>query len=352
MNLYRSNTYMKDLDDVIHAFGWLKNFEGKSVFVTGATGLICSGIVDLLLRYSELHNNSVFVYGAGRKREKWETRFSRYAESSILKFVPYNAGQQNQLDFHADYIIHGAGNAYPKLIQKHPIDTMTANFSGMLELLEYTCGHPAAKTVFISSSEVYGKKSSGEPFREEEHGYIDILNPRASYGVGKMAAETLCASYASERNIQVSIVRPGHIYGPTAGREDNRVSSMFAYDVLEGKDIVLKSDGSQIRSYCYVLDCATAVLKVLLEGKSGDAYNISNPQSILSIREIAELFAGWGKSRLRFEIPEGAEKAAFNPMQNSSLNSEKLQSLGWKGLFDARRGTETTVKVLQEAFLS
>lgn len=340
---------MEEIDQMIQVSGWLSHFEGKSIFITGSMGLICSEIVDLLLRYSELHNNSIIIYSAARNKNEWEQRFSKYAHTEMLKYVPYDATKKNQLIFEADYVIHGAGIAFPHLILQHPIDTMTISFCGMLELLEYACKHQVINTVFISSSQVYGEKSSLEPFDEDEHGYIDILNPRSSYAVGKMAAETLCKSYVHERKTPVSIVRPGHVYGPTTRRDDNRISSVCAFNVLDREDIILKSDGSQIRSYCYVLDCATAILKVLLEGKSGEAYNISNPQSVLSIRELAELFAIHGQSQVRFEEAERIEKAAFNPMKNSSLNSSRLQRLGWQGMYDAQRGTAITLRILREA---
>lgn len=348
MNLYNSRTYLDDINYVIGQNDWLRRFKGKSFLVTGASGLICSGLIDLLLFYNEAAGSDITIYAAGRDGEKIRSRFSRFFPTPGLKYIAYNAGAANTFDFDADYIIHGASNAFPAAVQAHPVDTMKDNFCGMLELLEYAEEHRVSNTVFISSSEIYGCKGESEPFTEEEYGYIDILNPRSSYPMGKRAAETLCASYAFERNVPVSIVRPGHIYGPTASRRDNRVSSVFAYDAAAGKDLVLKSDGSQIRSYCYVLDCATAILKVILEGRTVTAYNISNPQSIISIREMAALFAQYGKVSLRFELPSKLESAAFNPMPNSSLNSDRLQALGWKGLFDAERGIEHTVRILRE----
>ena len=110
----------------------------------------------------------------------------------------------------------------------------------------------------------------------------------------------------------------------------------------------MKSDGAQIRSYCYMLDCASAILYVLLKGKKGEAYNIANPNSIMSIRELIEYLAKVGNDRLKFELPSQDEKKAFNPMNNSSLNSEKLCGLGWNGLFDAKFGLEHTVKIIKE----
>lgn len=127
------------------------------------------------------------------------------------------------------------------------------------------------------------------------------------------------------------------------------MASAFAYDASAGKPLVLKSDGSQLRSYCYILDCATAILAVLLRGNRAAAYNISNPNSIISIRTLAELYARYGNVDLVFDLPTEKEQKAFNPMANSSLDSTFLESLGWTPLFDAATGTEHTIKILQEA---
>ena len=186
------------------------------------------------------------------------------------------------------------------------------------------------------------------PFKEGEYGFIELLNARNSYSVGKRAAETLCASYAAEYRVESVIVRPGHIYGPTASRSDNRVSSAWAYDVAQGKDIVMKSDGAQIRSYCYCLDCASAILKVLLKGEHCRAYNISNPDSVISIRQMAELLAKYAGVQLKMELPTEEEKKGFNPMSNSSLDSTALLALGWHGLFDAAQGFRHTLEILKE----
>ena len=144
------------------------------------------------------------------------------------------------------------------------------------------------------------------------------------------------------------IVRPGHIYGPTANESDNRVSSMWPFAVAKGEDIIMKSEGLQIRSYCYCLDCASAIITVLLRGRSATAYNISNPDSIISIRELAEQLAESADVNLRIELPTKEERKSFNPMSNSSLDSTELIKIGWKGLFDAKKGLSHTVSILKE----
>lgn len=349
MGLYESKTYLFDLDYMMDRMSWLNHFDGKSIFITGSTGLIGSAVADILLRYSELHNGNIKIYLAGRNKERVENRFSKYISGKYCIYREYDATRKNELPDSLDYIVHAASNAYPYLIQKNPVETMQDNFCGLMELLQYCADHTVQNVVYVSSSEIYGRKDSNNPYQENEYGYIDVLNPRSSYPISKRAAETLCASYIAEKDIAVSIVRPGHIYGPTATRKDNRVSTAFAYDAADGKDIIMKSDGRQIRSYCYMLDCASAILYVLLKGEKGEAYNISNPNSIMSIHELAEYLAKVGNVRLKFELPSQDEKKAFNPMNNSSLNSERLCGLGWKGLFDAELGLKHTVKIIKEA---
>ncbi len=148
--------------------------------------------------------------------------------------------------------------------------------------------------------------------------------------------------------METVIVRPGHIYGPTASEKDIRVSSAWAYAAANGQDIVMKSDGAQIRSYCYCLDCASAILKVLIDGENLKAYNISNSDSVISIREMAELLAKASGVKLKMELPTETEKKRFNPMNNSSLDSTELYRLGWRGLFDAERGFSHTIKIIKD----
>ena len=348
--IYNSTTWHEDLERVLSALPELKTLENKSVMITGAAGLICSSIVDLFIKYNENHENTIHILAAGRWLKEMTDRFGDYCDRDYFTFVKYDASKENDLeDTNVDYIIHGASNAYPGLIIKEPVETMLSNFTGLVQLLNYAKKNDTKRVLYISSSEIYGQKEDQDPFREGEYGYIDLLNPRNSYSVGKRAAETLCASFSAEYGTETVIVRPGHIYGPTASPHDNRVSSAFAYSAARGEDLVMKSLGSQIRSYCYCLDCASAILNVLLKGNNCTAYNISNPESIITIREMAELLAESGNVHLSIEAADDEEKKSFNPMTNSSLDSHNLTALGWKGIFKAEEGLSHTVKVLRES---
>lgn len=346
--LYKCKEWIDDIDRVLASIPEICKIEDSSVLITGATGLICSAIVDIFFRYNDNHEKKIKIFAAGRNNKRMTERFGTMTEREDFVYVPFDALQyDNPLPDKIDFIIHGAGNANPSLYVKNPVETMLGNIMGCKRLLDYARDNQTKRFLYISSSEVYGKKESNDPYKEYDYGFVDILNPRNSYAMGKRASETLCISYAAEYGVDVVIARPGHIYGPTASENDMRVSSVWAYMAARGEDIVMKSDGTQVRSYCYCLDCASAVLKILLCGENSHAYNISNPDSIISIKEMAEILAKYADVMLRMEIPNETEYKSFNPMSNSSLDSSKLRTLGWKGCFSAENGFEHTINLLK-----
>jgi nucleoside-diphosphate-sugar epimerase len=345
--LYTNKLWINDIDNVINNFPEFKLLNNKSILITGATGLICSAIIELLIRYNEKYHTNIKVFAACRNYDKYKLRFKSLLNRNDLNFIEYDATKTNNINSNVDYIIHGASNASPKAISNEPVETILSNILGLKNLLDYSKQNNVKRLLYISSSEIYGKNNTEKPLLENNYGFIDVLNVRNSYSVGKKAAETLCASYNKEYNTDSVIVRPGHIYGPTATKNDNRISSEWVYLVANNENIVMKSEGKQIRSYCHCLDCATAILKVLLEGKSGEAYNISNEKSIIDIKTMANILVNYSKVELKLDLPTNTELNAFNPMLNSSLNNSKLKDLGWNGFFDAKNGFEHTVEIIK-----
>ena len=346
MEILNSMTYLSDLKTALSQLD-IEVLRNKKILITGASGLICSAIVDFLLYCNQQAGTNITIYAAGRSIRRLTQRFPD-KEKYGLSYVEYDATREVDFSFPVDYIIHGASNAGPDKYMDEPVDTILANTLGVHNLLNHSRKSQVEKFVYISSSEVYGKLSHGDPVKEDECGSIDILSPRSAYPLGKQAAEALCIGYANQYGINVSIVRPGHIYGPTAQDSDKRIASAFLRQAACGENITMKSLGTQIRSYCYCIDCASAILTVLTKGKNKEAYNISNKNSVITIRQMSTIIAECAGVQLVMDNPSEGEKAAFNPMDNSSLSSAKLEALGWRGQFDAYKGFSHAIAVLRE----
>lgn len=347
MTVLDSKLYISDVIKAAEHLDWIELPRNKTFLVTGATGLICSSVVDVLEELNISKKLNWTIIAGVRNSQKARERFSKYEHNSGILYFEYDISKTCSFPDGIDYIIHGAGNAYPAAISNYPVETLTESIGGLKQILLYAVQNNV-RVLYVSSSEIYGLLKNAAPIKENEYGYVDILNPRSSYAMGKRAAETLCSSFISEFDAECVVVRPGHIYGPTASRQDNRVSSVFMYAAARGQDVILKSRGEQLRSYCYCLDCASAILAALFLGKNGEAYNISNRNSLCSIKEMAEQFAKIGSVSLRFDFPSEMEKQAFNPMLNSSLDSEKIESLGWSPVLSKEEGFEHSIIVAKE----
>ncbi|SBS74341.1 NAD(P)-dependent oxidoreductase [uncultured Microbacterium sp.] len=346
-----ADSYAEDLRAAFASIPDARALFNTRVLVTGATGMICSSVVDLLLFMNRELSANITVYLAGRSEQDAADRFQSFSPApGELVFVPYDATSSEQvaLATDIDYVIHGASNANPAMYLKLPVETMLANIVGLSAMFDLARASSVRRLLYISSSEVYGQKEGMNPYAENDFGYLDILNQRAGYPSSKRAGESLCVAYGMEYGIDSVIVRPGHIYGPSIRSSDNRVSAEVTRRAVAGDDVILRSRGDQLRSYCYSLDCASAILTVLLRGERDNAYNISNPHSICTVRELAEAVARAASVNVRFDIPESAESGTHNLMVNSSLASEKLEALGWTPVFDLERGVDRMMAVLKD----
>lgn len=319
------NTYNDDIQQVFkEPLPWEK-LSGTNILITGATGLIGSTLVEVLM--SNPHRDYC-VYASGRNEERARKRFGNYLSLDSFFFLEYDVMSPLQSDIQFDYIIHAASNASPNAFSKNPVEIIKANIIGVSNLIEYGIEHGMKRFLYVSSGEIYGE-GDGRVISEDYSGYVDCLNPRSCYPSSKRASETLCSSYVSEYGVDIVIARPCHIFGPHFTENDNRVYAQFIRNILSGEDIVMKSSGEQMRSWCYVLDCVSALLYVLLKGVSGEAYNIADSKSVITIRQLAEMLANIGKRRVVIEMPSETEKRSFNPVTKSVFSVKKLEALGW-----------------------
>lgn len=336
------NTYGQDILNIFHEDLPWEKLSGCNILVTGATGLIGGCLVEALMMNP---HRDYHVYASGRNEDRAKKRFKVFVDDETFHFFKYDVLKPLEGNVRFDYIIHAASNGSPNFFAQKPVEVMLSNIYGVANLMDYGLSHGMKRMVYVSSGEVYGE-GDGRVFTEEYSGYVDCTKPRSCYPSSKRAAETLCASYIDEYGADVVIARPCHTYGPYFTEQDNRVYAQFIRNVLRGEDIVMKSTGEQFRSWCYIVDCVSALLYILLRGEKGEAYNIANPESNISIRELADIVAKAGERRVVVEMPDYEEKKGFNVVSKSVFSIQKLSNLGWKPLTSIQRGLDNTITEL------
>lgn len=319
--------------------------QGKRILVTGAGGLIGSTLVDCLMRWNGC-GGEIEVYALGRDDHALEHRFKEYASAPLFHMLEGDVGSMALPDIEVDYIVHAASPAHPLAFSQTPVDVMKANILGMLNMLELAkrCG---ARLLFISSGEIYGiSEEPDSAFREQDYGYIEITDPRSCYPESKRAAETLCASYHAQYGVDTVVARLCYVYGPAITEKNSRADAQFLRNVLRHEDIVMKSPGSQVRSYCYVKDAVMGLLYILARGASGEAYNVADRKSVATVREYAEALAAAGGVKIRHEFPSEEEARGYSRVSRAVLDASKLEGLGWTPRYDLAAGLRDVLSSL------
>ena len=336
------SAYYKDLLGLQYLDIPWEKLSGSKILVTGATGLIGSCLVEALLMNPK---KDYQVYASGRDLTSLSKRFSRFKNDPSLHFFIYDVLNPLDSTICFEYIIHAASYASPAAFTNNPVEVMKSNLFGVCNLMDYAINNGTKRFLFLSSGEIYGE-GDGRDFSESYSGYVDITSPRSCYPSSKRAAETLCVSYVSEYGLDAVIARPCHTYGPYFAKSDSRVYAQFIRNILNDEDIFMKSTGAQYRSWCYVVDCVSALLFILLKGDCGEAYNIANPESVISIKELASIVARIGNKKVMVLTPTTSEKAGFNPVTKSVFSTEKIKTLGWEPKTTLQSGIEHSIKEL------
>lgn len=328
---------LKDID-----FSFLHN---KVVLITGATGMIGSALVDMLLLANGQYDLQLQIYAVGRSSEKAKKRFScSWHKTEAFHFLQHDVIEPFLCPPDVDVIVHAASNAYPAVFKNFPVETMLANFYGTHNLLNLARKN-GADFVFISSGEVYGeidKLVKGE----SDYGYVDSMEYRSCYPNSKRASETLCASYVKEYSVRALVARPSHVYGPTMTESDNRVVSDFIRRGKQGRPVILKSTGSTVRSYTYVLDVCSGIIEILKKGIAGEAYNIADESKILSIREMGEIISEITGCDFICKL-EAEDDTGATSISRQVMSGNKLRNLGWQCKYDFYKGLSETLNCLK-----
>lgn len=323
--------------------------QDRSIMISGATGMIGSFLVDLIMYQNRQMGLHCTVYALGRSAEKAKTRFAAHWDDPLFRFVPCDINRSVDVDAETvDFILHAASNTHPVAYATDPIGTVTTNIIGTHNLLEFAAAHNTKRFVFASTVEVYGEnRGDTEYFTEDYCGYIDCNTLRAGYPESKRAGEALCQAYIKQKGLDIVIPRLSRVYGPTMLMSDTKALSQFIKNSLAGEDIVLKSAGTQFFSYSYVADAVTGILWCLQRGQCGEAYNIADPASDITLRDLAQLIADQAGTKVVFQIPDAVESAGFSKATKAVLDSSKLKALGWKPLWDISAGIRCTMEILK-----
>ncbi len=336
--------YLRDVDRAIQALPDVQKLRSARILITGATGLVGAFLTDCLLALSDQNALDLRLYALCRNAARAKERFGERVNAIAADVSEATALPE------CDYIIHAASNAHPKAFSADPVGTMLANILGVRNLLEHLRAQGHGRLLFVSTGEIYGDNPAiRDGFSETDFGKIDSMNPRACYPESKRAAETLCASYLSQYRVDSVVARLCYVYGPTITNENSRADAQFLRNALSKTDIIMKSAGAQVRSYCYVADAARALITILLSGESGSAYNVANRAAVRSIREYAEALAKVAGVQVKFETPEDAEKRGYSTVSRAVQKPDRLEALGWKPLFSFEEGIEHTFRIIEEA---
>lgn len=318
----------------------LKPLEGKTLLVTGGTGMIGKWMIDHLLDAVDCR-----IVVTGRSREKFAERFP----GRKLEFVRWDIAHEHipAIDGSVDYIIHLASNTHPVAYATDPVATIAMNVTAAKELLDLGVEKKVSRFVYASSVEVYGQnRGDVEKFAEHYCGYIDCNTLRAGYPESKRCGEALCQAYAKQYGLDVVIPRIARVYGPTLLKTDTKALSQFIADALAGRDIVLKSEGMQYYSYLHVDDAASGVLFAMLKGSRGEAYNVADERSDIRLRDLAGLIARECGRKVVFDLPTAAESAGFSTATVARLDPGKIAALGWKADWGIEDGVRQTLREL------
>lgn len=323
-------------------------WQGKRVLVLGASGFIGSALVRTLAGLGAR------VTAAGRSLERLQARFTT-SNHSNLTFAQVDvalplASQLHRcgVDVGFDVVVDAASPADPASFSGDPVGVMRANLDGVYHVLEFV-RERGGRLVYVSSGEVYGLMRGEHLVREDESGFIDILNARSCYPSSKRAAETMCVSYVAQFSVDVVVVRPAHIFGAGFTSSDSRASAQFFRDAMAGRDIVLQSSGLQHRTFTYIDDCVSGMLAVASRGVTGEAYNISNANNNVMFREFAQAVCDAYGVNLQVPTEDNPSKSVGQSLvRASSLDDTKLRSLGWNPEISLSEGITRTVEELRQ----
>ena len=328
---------------------------GARVLVSGAGGFLGGYLTRTLLGLYALGkvDEPVRVVAMVRDVARAKQRLADLTQYPNLALMSWDLNTIGVPDIgDCDYVFHTASQASPRFYGIDPVGTLLPNTVGTAGLLEALRRSNSPKGfLFVSSSEVYGTVTGDSMLAETSYGTVDPATVRACYAESKRMGETMCMAWHQQHGIPTYIVRPFHTYGPGLQSNDGRVFADFVFNVLRGENIVMNSDGSARRAFCYASDAIAGFFSVLLKGNPAQPYNVANPAGELSVMELAELLVGLSPEKgLVVERRHAAEGSGYLPSAYTRLMPDvaRLSALGWCANVDPATGFLRMIEAYQE----
>lgn len=284
----------EDVSDIYLEIGRaLKKIEGSSFLISGGGGFLGSYFMDLL----KFCNDNIFlepvtVICVDNFVTGVPERVKHLEDNDNFIILKADISKPLEISHDVDYIIHAASIASPTFYRKHPIATLETNVLGLKYLIELSMKNNIRSFLSLSSSEIYGDPDEVHiPTKEDYNGNVSCTGPRACYDESKRLGETMCVNYHKEYGVPIKVARPFNVFGPGLKLDDRRVIPDFFSDAIHKHKIQILSDGTPTRSFCYVSDAVKGFMLTLLSEFNGEAFNIGNDQTEISMMGIAELIA-------------------------------------------------------------
>lgn len=330
--------YQEDIESILFQKCDWSLLKRKTILISGATGLIGTVLVDMLALLNER-------FSLGMKL-LLISRHAKSSDSDFIKYIKHDISEPINLCDTIDFIIHAASNTHPLQYAKFPVETVKTNVFGTYNLLNLALKNKKCRFLLVSSVEIYGDDTNNlkNGFSENDMGYLDCNSSRACYNESKRLSETFCAAFCAEHKIDYVSARLCRAYGATLKKDDSKALSQFLRNAINGEDIVLKSEGNQFYSYIYSVDAASALIFLLLNGKSSQSYNVADKNSNVRLKDLAAMIARKCGVKIKFDLPSEPEKKGVSKAQRAILNPQKINELGWKALFALEKGIERTLK--------
>lgn len=355
MQLMENLKYLDMLRRLTAAFPYWDRMEGKTLYLSGASGMLGSLLTDAVMLRNETvpSERQCRLLASGRNRRTAEERFFGWWGHPAFAFLEQDICKPlKPLPEIPDYWIHAASTTHPVAYATEPVNTILANVLGTQNLLEQAARSTGSRFLLLSSVEIYGEnRGDTELFTEDDCGYLNCNTLRAGYPEAKRVSEALCQAYISEKNIDAIIIRLPRCYGPTMRMSDSKAAAQFIKKSVLGEDIVLKSEGNQIYSYAYAADAVLGILWVLLTGETGQAYNLADSKSDVRLKDLAQIAADCAGREVVFDLPDETERRGYSTASKALLDGGKLQTLGWEAHYDINTGIWETIDILRELSL-